>query len=82
MPMYIVERTFAEAFSVGDDEIAELNEFFDSQDVDWITTFLSPDRKRSYCVYEAPSEELLRQLAVDRGMPIDRVIEVSELPIP
>jgi hypothetical protein len=81
MPMYLVERTFAEAFSTDDDELTELHEYFDARDVEWLTTFLSPDRKRSYCLYEAPSEDLLRQHAADYGMPLDRVIEVSELPI-
>lgn len=81
MPMYLVERTFGEAVALGGGEISELHEYFDERDVAWLTTFLSPDRKRSYCVYEAPSEDLLRQHAQDFGMPFDRVVEVSELPL-
>ena len=82
MPVYVVERTFAESFDPERGSLMEAEEYFEERDVRWLTTFLSADKKKSYCLYEAESADLLIQHAQDTGFPLDSVMEVTELDIP
>jgi len=58
---------------------AAIKQVNDSSGVDWLFSFLSADRKKTYCLYEAPSAEAIREAARLAGLPADVVIEVSEL---
>jgi hypothetical protein len=42
-------------------------------------SFLSSDRKKSYCLYEAPSPEAIREAARRANIPADVIVEVSEI---
>jgi Protein of unknown function (DUF4242) len=44
-----------------------------------LSTFLSPDKRKTYCLYEAPSAEAIRPAARKADIPADVVIEVEEL---
>lgn len=79
MPLYLVERTFGESFDPNNDVLRELDEYYDAHDIRWLTSFLSADKKKSYCLYEADNTDLLVQHAADMGIPFDGVIEVSDL---
>jgi hypothetical protein len=46
---------------------------------DWLFSFLSPDKRKTYCLYEAPNAEAIRVAARRANIPADDVIEVSEL---
>jgi hypothetical protein len=84
MPRYLVERTYSQAFSLpgashSDQErllFIENNTLFG---VVWIQSYVSPDRKKSYCIYDAPSPEALRRAAQRNHLPLDRIIEVQML---
>jgi len=79
MPLYLIERDFAEAISEAtDDELQELLDYNDAHELRWLFSFLSADKRRSYCLYEAPSPEALEDHARALGFPADRIIEVSE----
>ncbi|MFA9566113.1 MAG: DUF4242 domain-containing protein [Acidimicrobiales bacterium] len=82
MPVYVVERTFGESFDPTGESLMEAEEYFEARDIRWLTTFLSADKKKSYCLYEAESADLLIQHAQDTGFPLDSVMEVTELDIP
>ena len=45
----------------------------------WIYSFLSADRKKSYCLYEAPSAEAIREAAARAGMPADVIVPVEQI---
>ena len=45
----------------------------------WLFSFLSADKKKTYCLYEAPSAELIRENAKRLGLPADVVMEVSDV---
>jgi hypothetical protein len=47
--------------------------------VQWLISFLSADKKKTYCLYEAPNAEAIREAARKAGIPADVIIEVSEL---
>ena len=56
-----------------------LKEINDTNGVNWLFSFLSADRRKTYCLYEAPSAEAIREAARLAGLPADVVVEVSEL---
>ncbi|MEO7980272.1 MAG: nickel-binding protein, partial [Sporichthyaceae bacterium] len=39
--------------------------------------FLSADKRKTYCLYEAPSAQAIRDAAVRAGLPADVVVEVT-----
>ena len=78
MPMFLVERTFAEQMELGADEARALMAINADVGVTWLFSFLSADHKKTYCLYEAPSAEPIREAARRAGIPVDVVIEVSE----
>lgn len=47
--------------------------------VTWVHSYVTKDRKKSYCIYDGPSEDALRQAAQHNGLPVDSVSEVSVL---
>lgn len=78
MPMFLVERTFAERMELSADEARALMAVNADVGVSWLFSFLSADRKKTYCLYEAASAELIREAARRAGIPLDVVVEVSE----
>ena len=44
----------------------------------WVYSFLSADRKKTYCLYEAPSAEAIRDAATRLGIPADVITEVDQ----
>jgi hypothetical protein len=77
MPYFIIERNFAEAFTPSVQAAAGLNLINDEEDVRWLFSFLSVDQRKSYCLYEAPSEDAIRAAAARAGIPADVIIEIS-----
>ena len=45
--------------------------------VNWLFSFLSADRRRTYCLYEAPSPDAIIAAARRANVPVDSVIEVE-----
>jgi len=82
MPLYLIERNFAEQLEVSPEAAAGIIRVNDDVGVRWLYSFLSADKMKTYCLYEAPSVELIREAARRNGLPADVVIEVSELSPP
>ena len=79
MPRFLIERNFAEALEVtkeGADQVRQIN---DEEGIKWLFSFLSPDKRKTYCLYEAPNAEAIRTAARRANIPADVVIEVSEV---
>jgi hypothetical protein len=79
MARFIIERNFAEQLEVTQDGAAGLKLINDEEGVKWIFSFLSADKKKTYCLYEADSAEAIRAAAVRANLPADSIIEVSDL---
>ena len=45
--------------------------------VKWLYSFLSLDKKKTYCLYEAPNAEAVREAARRAKVPADTVIQVD-----
>jgi Nickel responsive protein SCO4226-like len=77
MPRYVVEREFAEQLNLTKDGVEKINLINDQEGVQWIFSFLSADKKKTYCLYEAPNPEAIRAAARRNNVPADKIIEIS-----
>jgi hypothetical protein len=84
MPRYIVERTFPNGLAIPvDDEGAQTCLTVvgnNAQDVvTWVHSYVTLDKKKTYCIYDAPSPEAIRKAARRNSLPVDHITEVSVL---
>jgi hypothetical protein len=79
MALYLIERNFAEQLNITSDGAAAIKKVNAEVGVNWLYSFLSADKKKTYCLYEAPNAELIREAARRNNLPADVVIPVSEL---
>jgi hypothetical protein len=77
MPLYVIERAFAEQLELTSDDIKLIDEINVDEGVRWLFSFLSADRRRTYCLYEAPSPDAVIAAARRANVPADAVVEVS-----
>jgi hypothetical protein len=84
MPRYMVERTFPNGLHIPADEdgaaamcaIVATNA---GEGVNWVHSYVSADKRRTFCVYDAPSPEAIRSVAAKNNVPVDAIHEVSVL---
>ncbi|HEY3726718.1 MAG TPA: DUF4242 domain-containing protein [Solirubrobacteraceae bacterium] len=79
MPMYLIERRFADQLDMSSDDVRLLEEVNADEGVSWLFSFLSADRHRSFCLYEAPTPDAIVAAAKRAGIPADVVTEVSRV---
>jgi hypothetical protein len=77
MPYYIIERAFADRLDLTDDDVKLIEEVNAEEGVHWLFSFLSADRRRTYCLYEAPSPAEIRAAAERANVPADVIVEVE-----
>jgi hypothetical protein len=77
MPLYVIERTFAEQLEITSDDVRLIDEINVDESVRWIFSFLSADRRRTYCLYEAPSPDAVMEAARRANLPADSIVEVG-----
>ena len=82
MPIYMIERNFADQLELSDESVRAVGEVNDREQVSWLMSFLSADRRKSYCLYEADSAEAILRAARAAGLPADVVVEVSSRVLP
>jgi hypothetical protein len=79
MPLFIIERNFAEQLEITRDAASQVQLINEEVGVQWLFSFLSADKKKTYCLYEAPDPEAIREAARRANIPADVIIEVSEM---
>jgi len=77
MPLYLIERSFAEQLDLTDDDVRLIEDVNADEGVRWLFSFLSADRRRSYCLYEAPSPDEIVAAAKRANVPVDEIVEVD-----
>jgi len=77
MPLFLIERQFAEEIAVDDALAAQIKEVNDEIGVQWLYSFLSADKRKSYCLYESPNADAIRAAAKRLNIPADTIIELS-----
>ena len=84
MPRYMIERTFPNGLHIpiNDDGAKAASKVVDvnsGEHVTWVHSYVSDDKKRTYCVYDGPSPEAIRRVAEKNGLPVDKITQVSVL---
>lgn len=84
MPRYVIERTFTEGLHIPiSQEGAAVTRGVVSRNSDfgvtWLCTYVSEDKHKTFCVYDAPSPEAIREAAGCNNLPIDRITRVTVL---
>ena len=85
MHRYLVERSFPDGLSipmdkVGTDMCLTVVSTNAEDNVTWIHSYVTLDKKKTFCIYDAPSPEAIRKSAKKNGFPpVDNIIEVSVL---
>ena len=79
MALFVIERNFAEALLLEQFDVGGMLQVAAEEDVRWLMTFLSADKKKSYCIFEAADPEALRRHAERVGVPADVIMPVDEL---
>ena len=77
MPVYVIERAFAEELDLTSEDVRLIDEVNADEGVRWLFSFLSADRRHTYCLYEAPSPEAIRAAAKRANVPADAIVEVG-----
>ncbi len=79
MALFLIERNFAEALEVDADGVSSIIAVNDDESVRWIYSFLSADKRKTYCLYEAESEEAIIEAARRNNIPADLIVRVDHL---
>jgi hypothetical protein len=84
MPRYIVERTFNDGLHIPVDAggaqtcltVVDRNA---DEGVTWVHSYVSDDKSKTFCVYDAPNPEAIRKTAGKNSLPVDKITQVSVL---
>ena len=77
MPLYVIEREFAEDLELTGEDVRLIDEINADEGVRWLFSFLSADKRHTYCLYEAPSPEAIVAAARRADVPADAIVEVG-----
>ncbi len=78
MPLYVIERSFAERLELPEDVVRRIDDVNAEEGVSWLFSFITADRLRTYCLYEAPSPDAIMEAARRANVPADEIVEVSK----
>jgi hypothetical protein len=84
MPRYLVERTFSGGLSIpmtpeGATACTGVVDNNASQGVTWIHSYVTPDRQKTFCIYDGPDPDAIRTVAEKNSLPVDAITEVRVL---
>ena len=84
MPRYIVERAFPDGLDLptnetGDRLCREMVKTNAEEGVTWVHSYVSLDRIRTFCVYDAPTPEAIREVGHRNDLPVGAITEVTVL---
>ena len=84
MARFVVERTFPHALDIPTTDAgaaACLNLVHNNteESVTWVTSYVSRDRMKTYCIYDGPNPDAIRRAAVANDLPFESVTEVRVL---
>ncbi len=84
MPRYLVERTFTDGLLIpmNDEGAATCRSVVANNAeelVTWVHSYVTPDKAKTFCIYDGPSPEAIRRAAGRNGLPIDSITEVRVL---
>ena len=78
MPLYLIERNFAEQLNPNSEIAKAITDVNSAVGINWLFSFLSADKKKTYCLYEAPNPDAIREAARKLNLPADVIVELGE----
>jgi hypothetical protein len=84
MPRYVVQRKFSDGLHIPIDNggaavCASVIERNAEEGVTWVHSYVSTDKRTTFCVYDAPTPEAVRKTATRNQLPVDEITEVRVL---
>ena len=79
MALFLIERDFAEELGLDADDVQGIIAVNDDAGVRWVCSFLSADKRKTYCLYEAETAEAILEAARRLNMPADVIVRVDQL---
>jgi hypothetical protein len=84
MSRYLIEREFPDGLKIPPDEsgASVCRTVIDNNAEDgvtWVHSYVTPDCKHTFCIYDGPSPEAVRRAAARNKLPISRITEVRVL---
>ena len=83
MPKYVIERELPGAGKLTPDQLQAISQKSCGvinhlgPQIQWIESYVTDDK--IYCIYRAPSEELIRQHAKEGGFPANRISQIKSV---
>jgi predicted amidohydrolase YtcJ len=80
----MVERTFPDGLAIPTNEegrqtTAKVATKNAEVGVTWVHSYVTPDRRKTDCIYDGPREAAIRQAAERNGLPVDTITPVNVL---
>lgn len=84
MHRYMVVRTFPAGALAGLDAAGKkaVNACNSTHGVRWVYSYANPDLTKTFCIYEGPSEQAVRDAAAGNKIPVDAIFEVPKVLAP
>jgi len=84
MPRYLIERNFPEGLEIpvnreGAKVCLNVVQVNTDDNVTWIHSYVSDDKKKTFCIYDAPTPEAIRKVANRNKLPVNKITEVMVL---
>jgi hypothetical protein len=79
MALFVIERHYAEQLEVTPESARLIGQINGAVGVHWLFSFLSADKRKTYCLYEASNAEAIREAARRANLPADVIVEVTEV---
>ena len=84
MPRYLVERTFPDGLAIpmndqGTQVCLTVIGNNTNDQVTWVHSYVTEDKKKTFCIYDAPTPDAIRHAAERNGLPVDSIIPVNVL---
>ncbi|MDQ6934024.1 MAG: DUF4242 domain-containing protein [Actinomycetota bacterium] len=84
MARFMVERTFPDGLNIpvnADGAEACLGVVGRNAEVGvtWVHSYVTEDKKKTFCIYDGPDADAIRRAAERNGLPVDSVIRVGVL---
>lgn len=84
MPRYVIERDFPTGLKLpvtpeGAAIARRIIKHNAERSVTWICSFVNADKTKTFCVYDAPEPQAIRQVAEKNELPVGTITEVTVL---
>lgn len=84
MPRFVIQRTFPQALNIipnenGAKALHAIISRNAEKGVTWVHSYVTRDRSRMFCIYDAPDAASIRACAEANGLPVDQITEVRVL---